>query len=94
MASEPASTIPPCTSTIIDRATGNPTRCALPPEHEGRHDDGALSWGTIDDPGLRALALLQELLDKADDENYENADKAPVWLFNLVNKARGLVRPK
>jgi len=33
-----------CPATTIDRATDEETRCILPEGHEGRHDDGCLTW--------------------------------------------------
>ena len=34
-----------CPFTCYDRATDEPTRCILPAGHDGRHDDGCLTWG-------------------------------------------------
>jgi len=33
-----------CPSTIIDRATGNPTQCVMEAGHKGDHSDGCLTW--------------------------------------------------
>jgi len=33
-----------CPATTIDRATDEETRCILAIGHEGRHDDGCLTW--------------------------------------------------
>lgn len=33
-----------CQSETYDRATREMTRCVLPEDHVGRHDDGALVW--------------------------------------------------
>ena len=36
-----------CPSTTVDRATDEETRCILPIGHDGRHDDGCLTWGAL-----------------------------------------------
>jgi len=36
-----------CPATTIDRATDEETRCILAIGHEGRHDDGCLTWGDV-----------------------------------------------
>lgn len=33
-----------CPATTVDRATDEETRCILPAGHDGRHDDGCLTW--------------------------------------------------
>lgn len=38
-----------CADSIIDRATGNPTQCRFASGHEGDHDDGAMTWQSVDE---------------------------------------------
>ena len=38
-----------CAVTTTDRATGEITRCYLPTDHKGQHDDGCLSWCEVGD---------------------------------------------
>lgn len=90
-----------CTSTVIDRATGNPTRCAEDAGHEGHHDDGALTWKTPTDPALLALAALQELLDVTDERDRHGEPViggdhtgAVNWLLDYADRVRPIIRPK
>jgi len=46
-----------CPSTTVDRATDEETRCILPSGHEGRHDDGCLTWGNPVTPTRPAIRI-------------------------------------
>jgi len=88
-----------CTSTIIDRATRNPTRCALKEDHDGNHDDGAMTWETPTDPTFLALDALQELIDVADAKDeygdlvirYDRVGAAANWLLDFANMVRPIL---
>ena len=46
-----------CPFTCYDRATDEETRCVLPAGHDGRHDDGCMTWG---DPVMPRAASTPE----------------------------------
>ena len=46
-----------CPSTTTDRATDEETRCILPEGHDGRHDDGCLTWDDAVTPTRAAIHI-------------------------------------